>query len=78
MKCQILISRENKKKYFKMMSAEIFNQHAVFMVSIMGNNFSRLHFDSISYFAPENRIFHISCKLSPQGTPCMKCQIIFS
>ena len=29
MKCQILFSRENKKKYLKMLSAEIFTQHAV-------------------------------------------------
>ena len=28
MKCQILFSRKNKKKYFKMSSAEIFSQHA--------------------------------------------------
>ena len=28
MKCQILFSRKNKKKYFKMSSAEIFTQHA--------------------------------------------------
>ena len=28
MKCQILLSGDNKKKYFKMSSAEIFTQHA--------------------------------------------------
>ena len=28
MKCQILFSRKNKKKYFKLSSAEIFTQHA--------------------------------------------------
>ena len=28
MKCQILFSRKNKKKYFKMLSAKMFTQHA--------------------------------------------------
>ena len=32
MKCQILFSRKNKKKYFKMVSAEIFTQHVKCLV----------------------------------------------
>ena len=28
MKCQVLFSEKTKKKYFKMLSAEIFTQHA--------------------------------------------------
>ena len=40
MKCQILFSRKNKKKYFKMSSTEIFTQHANKV--LMGKNENRI------------------------------------
>ena len=45
-------------------------------LSTLGKIFSRGHLD-IAYFLQKTG-FDISCKLSPMGTICMKCQILFS
>ena len=42
-------------------------------LSTLGKIFSRRHF----YFS-QKKGFHISCKLSPMETICMKCQNLFS
>ena len=43
-----------------------------------GQNFSRRHFEIFFYHFPQKTGFDISCKLSPLGTNCMKCQSLLS
>ena len=42
------------------------------MLSSLGKTFSRQHFEILYFFQKTG--FHISCKLSPMETVCMKCQ----
>ena len=43
-----------------------------------GKNFSRQRLEIFSYFFSSKIGLHISCKLFPKKTICMKCQILFS
>ena len=45
--------------------------------SVVDKNFSRPHTEIVFLFFPRKVWFDISCKLSPQETICMKCQILF-
>ena len=47
------------------------------MLSMLGKNFSRPHFEIFVSLFPKTG-FGISCKVSPKETICMACQILFS
>ena len=51
--------------------------HINLILSTLGKIFSRRHFEIFFLFFPQKTGSDISCKLSPQETICMKCQILF-
>ena len=56
--------------------AHITQEHLT--LSTLGKIFSRQHFEIFFSYFFQKTGFDISCKLSPEETICMKCQILFT